>query len=89
MPAASSTGAGRPRLYCRRSCRQRAYEARRRLAERTQNEDELIIERTAKDTLADRLDVLERTLADMEPDDDPAQALGWLREAVEHAVGRA
>lgn len=32
---------GRPRLYCRRSCRQRAFESRRRLDELSWGEDRL------------------------------------------------
>jgi hypothetical protein len=86
LPAARAPAAGRPRRYCRRSCRQRAYEARRRLAEREHDEDELILERAAREDLLDRLDLLRRTVGDLEPDDDPAQALAWLRRAVEHAV---
>jgi hypothetical protein len=86
MPARAPSRAGRPPLYCRRSCRQRAYEARNRTGERARTEHELILERTSKHELADRLDVLARTMGDMEPDDDPAAALGWLREAVEQAV---
>lgn len=34
-------GTGRPRRYCRRSCRQRAFEARRRLDEMSWGEDRL------------------------------------------------
>ena len=32
---------GRPRIYCRRSCRQRAYEARRRASELSWGDDEI------------------------------------------------
>ncbi len=39
LPEPASTG--RPRLYCRRSCRQRAFEARRRLDELTWGDDRL------------------------------------------------
>ena len=39
MPDPAATG--RPRTYCRRSCRQRAFEARRRLGELTWGEDRL------------------------------------------------
>ncbi len=39
LPPAAPTG--RPRRYCRRSCRQRAFEARRRLQELTWGEGRL------------------------------------------------
>ena len=39
MPPAAATG--RPRRYCRRSCRQRAFEGRRRLDELSWGEDRL------------------------------------------------
>ena len=39
LPPAAATG--RPRRYCRRSCRQRAFEARRRLDELSWGEDRL------------------------------------------------
>lgn len=39
LPERATTG--RPRTYCRRSCRQRAFEARRRLDELTWGDDRL------------------------------------------------
>ena len=44
-PFEPTPGAGRPRQYCKRSCRQRDYEARRRAAELGLGEDELIVTR--------------------------------------------
>ena len=38
-------GAGRPRRYCKTSCRQRDYEARRRAAELGLSEGELVVTR--------------------------------------------
>jgi hypothetical protein len=70
-------GAGRPRRYCRRSCRQRAYEARSRAAELGLADGELAAARAAHDGLLDRLDLLRRTLDDLAADaaagdlDDP------------------
>lgn len=88
---------GRPRLYCRRSCRQRAYEARRRAAELGAAEDELILSRRHTEELLDRLDVLRRALADVDRDmarsaatEDPRalrDSLEWLRSAAQDALG--
>jgi hypothetical protein len=63
-----STGAGRPRRYCKQACRQRDYEARRRAAELGLGEHELIVTRAELDALRDRLFVLERTVEDAETD---------------------
>lgn len=40
-PVPTGPDVGRPRLYCRRSCRQRAYEARRRVTELTWGEEQV------------------------------------------------
>src|SRR5690606_41079704 len=42
---------GRPRLYCRRSCRQRDYEARRRAADLGIGEESLIVRRADVEAL--------------------------------------
>jgi hypothetical protein len=54
-------GTGRPRVYCRRSCRQRAFEARRRLGELSWGEGRLqeLIERQ------DQLHVVVESLGDL------------------------
>src|SRR4029078_10634368 len=46
-------GAGRPRRYCRQSCRQRDYEARRRSAELGLSEGELVITRAELESVRD------------------------------------
>jgi hypothetical protein len=61
-------GPGRPRLYCRQSCRQRDYESRQRASELGLGEDELIITRTELDLIKDRLYVLSCTVEDAEKD---------------------
>ena len=68
----AGAGAGRPRLYCRQSCRQRDYEARRRSLELGLGEHELVITRTELESIRDRLFVLERTVEDAEVDLQPA-----------------
>jgi hypothetical protein len=79
---------GRPRRFCRPSCRQRAYEARRRAAEVGLSEAELVVARSQLDELHDRLYVLACAVEDVERDlNDSAtraeyrEAIDWLLEA--------
>ena len=80
---------GRPRQYCRDSCRQMDYQARRRAKELGLSESELIMARSELDQLRDALYVLEAAVEDVDRDleagaDDPAevrQALNWLLDA--------
>lgn len=82
-------GPGRPRLYCRRSCRQREYEANRRSSELGLGETELVMARSELEQLRDALYVLEAAVEDVDRDlaesgDDPAEvrrALEWILEA--------
>jgi hypothetical protein len=77
------SGPGRPRAYCRQSCRQRDYEARRRAHEAGLGEAEVIIGRSELDELHDRLYELQAAIEDVERDlagNPPARA---YREAVE------
>ena len=91
-PFERSAGAGRPRRYCKRACRQRDYEARRRASERGLDEDELIITRTELNELRDRLFVLSETVKDVEADltddaaDDERRLLTVLLYAARQAV---
>ncbi|MCU1463962.1 MAG: hypothetical protein JWO37_4037 [Acidimicrobiales bacterium] len=91
LPAA---GPGRPRRYCRRSCRQRDYEARRRADELGIGESELVVARHALDDLYDRLYVLEAAVEDVDRDlaaGDSAKevraALDWLLDAARPLCG--
>jgi hypothetical protein len=79
---------GRPRQFCRHSCRQRDYEARKRQGELGLSERELVVTRDQLDALHDRLYVLECAVEDVERDlaDDPdvedyRQALQWVLDA--------
>jgi hypothetical protein len=68
---------GRPRAYCRASCRQRDYEARRRAHDVGLSESDLIVARSQLDALHDALYVLEAAIEDVERDlDRPADQLG-------------
>lgn len=84
-PLPPPTGSGRPRVYCRRSCRQRAFEHRRRLDELGLSEAELVVARRDLDAMHDALYVLEAAVEDVERDlaesrtkADLEAALGWL-----------
>ena len=85
-PLGGSVGRGRPRRYCRRGCRQRAYEARLRSAEMDLAEDDVIVGRAQLDELASALYCLQTALEDVDRDlaaagEDPVEvrlALGWL-----------
>ncbi|HET6948892.1 MAG TPA: hypothetical protein VFI47_00850 [Acidimicrobiales bacterium] len=61
-------GPGRPRAYCRRSCRQRDYEARRRAAEAGLGDGHLVVARAEIDALHDRLYELEAAIEDVDRD---------------------
>ena len=61
-------GPGRPRVYCRQSCRQRDYEARRRTAELGLGEHELVVTREELEVARDRLYVLTCVVDDVERD---------------------
>ena len=92
-PYEQTAAPGRPRQYCKRSCRQRDYESRRRAAELGLGDDELIITRAELNELRDRIYVLAETLKDVENDltddeaDDERRLLNQLLFAVKQATG--
>jgi len=93
-PLPAQVGPGRPRRFCRRSCRQRDYEGRRRAAERGLDESEIIIARARLDVLHDRLYVLSCAVEDVDADlaratgaEDYRAAAEWLLEAARPLVG--
>lgn len=83
-------GPGRPQRYCRKSHRQRAYEARREARRRELGPDEVMITRRTWDHLRDALIRLEAAAQDVAMDigtgratkADYVQALGHLSAAV-------
>jgi hypothetical protein len=84
---------GRPREYCRRSCRQRDYEARQRATERGLNEGEIIVTRSKLASLQDRLWILACAVQDAEGDvaraadgSEVRAALDWLLSAARGVV---
>ncbi len=87
-PFPVTPGPGRPKEFCRRSCRQRDYEARQRATEVGLSEHELVLTRQAMDELRDRLYVLEAAIEDVERDlvgnptkADYREAIDWLLAA--------
>lgn len=69
LPTTGGTGpAGRPAKYCRRSHRQRAYEARRRAARASLSDGQVVVAHADLDRLHDRLYALETALDDVAAD---------------------
>jgi len=85
----AGTGPGRRREFCKDSCKQMDYQARRRSAELGLSESELVIAREELEQLRDAIFVLEAAVEDVDRDvadagDDPGEvrrALDWLLEA--------
>jgi hypothetical protein len=93
-PIEKSAGPGRPRQYCRRSCRQRDFEARKRSRELGLAESDLIVARKAMDGLDDLLFVLGCAITDVQGDvaldGSPEQlrrSLDWLLESARPLLG--
>ena len=63
LPERAATG--RPRRYCRDSCRQMDYQARRRRQELQLGDDELIVTRERLDRLRDDVYVLACAVQDV------------------------
>jgi hypothetical protein len=80
---------GRPRRYCRRSHRQRAYEARR-LAERMGlDSGDTLVATNDLERVRDRLYVLESALDDVEADLRGAAPVEEYRRAFQHLYAAA
>ncbi|CAB4895433.1 unannotated protein [freshwater metagenome] len=88
LPAPARTG--RPRLYCRQSCRQQDYEARLRATELQLGDNELVVARVQIDELRDAAHVLAYAVDDTERDlaaapnptkSELLEMLTWLLEA--------
>jgi hypothetical protein len=86
-PVEQHPGRGRPRGFCRRSCRQRAYESRRRARELGLGDAEIVLRRTELADLQDRIYMLRCAIEDVDRDraeDDSERtvrtSLAWLLE---------
>lgn len=88
-PIDHQAASGRKRRYCRQSCRQRSYEARRQAGQLGLAEGELVVTKQALEALLDQVYVLQAAIEDVDRDladaaDDPAEverALKWLLSA--------
>lgn len=89
---AVKAGPGRPRVYCKASCKQRDYEARHRAQELGLSENELVVTREELETTRDRVFVLASTLEDVQRDltngdTDEHRAFQMLLDAAREFVG--
>lgn len=82
MPGTAARG--RPRLYCRQACRQRAYETRRRQQEGTLRAGEVPVSEKAYRQLLDRLYSLTAALEDVDQDLAGSPALREYKAAFLH-----
>ena len=86
LPAPARTG--RPRTYCRQSCRQFAYESRRRGEALALGPDDVVVSRDALDALRDDVYVLSCALDDAASDlaDLKRPTVADLRAIIEDLV---
>lgn len=85
-PLAQRKGAGRPRLFCSASHRQRAYEARRRADQLDVPQDQCIVSAADLVRLHDHLYRLEAAAEDVTADLATATGAADYRQAVEHLM---
>ncbi len=83
------SGPGRPQIYCRRSHRQRHYEARTLAERHGLGAGQALIERDKLARLNDRLYVLESACDDVRADLEEAHDLDAYRNAVVHLMEAA
>ncbi|HSL59868.1 MAG TPA: hypothetical protein VK866_18610 [Acidimicrobiales bacterium] len=84
-PLPTPAATGRPRRYCRASCRQQAFLARKLAAAHGLRDDEVIVRRVELEALQDRVALLRAALDDLDREGarggvDAGAALAWLRE---------
>jgi len=91
LPERPADRVGRKPKYCRRSCRQRAFEARRRGEQLGVADDELVITRNELDDVNDRLFEVAAVVRDaqlqLEAGLSPTKVLEHLLVAVDSVVG--
>jgi hypothetical protein len=80
---------GRPRQFCRRSCRQRDFEARERAKAHGLDETELIMTRAELEDLRDKLFVLRCAVQDVERDLTASRTLTSYKDAVRWLIESA
>jgi hypothetical protein len=82
-------GPGRPRVYCRRSHRQRHYEARTLAARHGLAPSDALVDRDKLGRLNDRLYILEAACEDVRNDLAEAHDIDAYRDAVVHLLEAA
>ncbi|MFN8051216.1 MAG: hypothetical protein U0Q22_07275 [Acidimicrobiales bacterium] len=91
MPIRPAGSIGRTPKYCRRSCRQRAFEARSRGVDLGVSDDELVITRNELDDVNDRLFEVSVAVRDaqlqLEDGLKPAAILERLLSTVDTVIG--
>ena len=80
---------GRPREFCRRSCRQRDFEARQRATRHGLDESAIIVARSELDDLRDELYVLTCAIEDIERDLSGPPDIDDYRDAVNTLLAAA
>jgi hypothetical protein len=80
----ASPGPGRPPAYCKRSHRQRAYEARMAAEAHRLGDDDILIGRAAYEALRDLLYRIEAALQDVDQDLAEGSAPDEYRKALWH-----
>ena len=88
-PLAPRPGAGRPRLFCSPSHRQRAYESRRRADELHVPADQCIVSVADLGRLHDRIYRLEAAIEDVSADLAASRNAAAYRRAYEHLMDAA
>jgi hypothetical protein len=93
-PVDQHGGRGRPKKFCKQSCRQRDYESRERSKAHGLADGELIMTRSELDSMRDDAYVLACAVRDVERDltgkptlEDYQDAVRWLIEAAKPLVG--
>lgn len=82
-PLPVRAGPGRPRQYCRQSCRQQAYLARKLAEAHGLGDDEMIVARDDLEAIQDRVALLAQAIDDLERDrrqggGSDVEAYRWL-----------
>lgn len=83
---------GRPRQFCRRSCRQRAYEARRRGAELGLGDEDLVVTRNelfdARDRLVEITDAMREASDSLDDGVRAERVLRRLLDQIDRTLGQ-
>ena len=88
-PLAQRAGAGRPRVYCRQTCRQQAYLARRLADVHGLGPDDVVVSRQALEDLLGDLYCLQAAIEDVERDLAGKPTLRAYKEAFEWLLANA